>query len=150
MKSKLKFILPVVLIALGGAYKFVLAKPAPPGPKPKIEGTVRVLPKDFLVNLSDGKFAKLSVALVMEPDPSGGAGGGEGEAAGAAPPEGYSAEPQEAIVRDIITDTVTSARATDLTTRKGRKRLKRAVLGRIHKETDVRAEDVLFTDVAVQ
>ena len=28
MKSKLKFIVPILLIAVGGEYKFVLAKPA--------------------------------------------------------------------------------------------------------------------------
>ena len=35
--SKLKFIIPVLLLVLGGVYKFVLAKPAP-APKPKIAG----------------------------------------------------------------------------------------------------------------
>ena len=53
MKSKLKFIIPVLLLVLGGAYKFVLAKPAPKE-KAKVQGEVYVLPKDFLVNLSDG------------------------------------------------------------------------------------------------
>ncbi len=63
--KKLKIIVPVLLVVLGGAYKFVLAKPAEAGPPPKIEGEVYVLPKEFLVNLADGKFAKLGVALVF-------------------------------------------------------------------------------------
>ena len=66
MKGKLKFIIPIVLLlVVGGVYKFVLAKPAVV-PKPKVEGEVYVLPKDFLVNLSDGKFAKLGVGLVFD------------------------------------------------------------------------------------
>jgi hypothetical protein len=35
MKSKLKFIVPILLLVAGGAYKFVLAKPGAPAPKPK-------------------------------------------------------------------------------------------------------------------
>jgi hypothetical protein len=45
MKGKLKFVLPLVaLIVLGGAYKTVLAKPAPKA-KHKVEGQVYVLPR---------------------------------------------------------------------------------------------------------
>lgn len=64
--SKMKFIIPIVLVALGAGYKFVLAKPAPSGPPPKVAGEVYVLPKEFLVNLKDGKFAKVAVALVFD------------------------------------------------------------------------------------
>lgn len=66
MKKNLKFIIPVLLLAVGGVYKFVLAKPAAAGPPPKVDGEVYVLPKEFLVNLKDGKFAKLAVALVFD------------------------------------------------------------------------------------
>jgi flagellar FliL protein len=144
VKSKLKFIIPlVVLILLGGMYKFVLAKPAEK--KPKVEGTVYVLPKEFLINLSDKHFAKLSVALVL-PEEALAAAGGEG----AEPPEGYGALPQEAAVRAVITDTVTDADSQDLTARKRRNKLREEILKQIHAHTDVEAEDVLFTDVAVQ
>ena len=68
MKSKLKFIVPILLIVLGGVYKFVLAKPGAPAPKPKVDGQVYVLPKEFLINLDDGRFAKLSVGLVLDHD----------------------------------------------------------------------------------
>jgi flagellar FliL protein len=149
MKSKLKIIIPLALVIAGGAYKFVLAKPAPL-PTPKVEGEVYVLPKDFLVNLQDGKFAKFGVGLVFRHGFSSvPAAGGHGAAA-AAPPEGYGVLTQEALVRDIVTDEVTSTTARDLTTRKGRKSLKKSILKRIDKETDVKAEDVLLTDVAVQ
>ena len=64
MKGKLKFVIPlVVLMVIGGGYKFVLAKPA--AAKAKVDGAVYVLPKEFLINLADGHFAKLSVALVL-------------------------------------------------------------------------------------
>ena len=55
------------MILLGGhRTKFVLAKPPRPA-KRKIDGTVYVLPKEFLVNLADGRYAKLDVALVLAP-----------------------------------------------------------------------------------
>ncbi len=144
MKGKLKFVIPlVVLLVIGGVYKFVLAKPA--SAKPKIDGAVYVLPKEFLLNLSDGHFAKLSVALVL-PESEVAAGGHEG----ATPPEGYGALPQEAAVRAVITDTITDAGARDLTARKRRAKLRDKCLKEIKAHTDVKAEDVLFTDVAVQ
>ena len=66
MKGKLKFVIPlVVLMVIGGGYKFVLAKPAEP--QLKVEGAVYVLPKEFLLNLADSHFAKLSVALPSQP-----------------------------------------------------------------------------------
>jgi flagellar FliL protein len=146
MKKKLMIALPVLLIVLGGAYKFALAKPAPV--HKKINGTVYVLPKEFLINLTDGRFAKLDVALVLKPSAAGGAAAAD--AAGAAPPEGYGAEPQEAAVRDIITNTLTDVPSSKLISRKGRAKLKKKILKTILKQTDVEAEDVLFTDVAVQ
>jgi flagellar FliL protein len=145
MKKKLMIALPVLLLALGGAYKFALAKPAPV--HKKIDGTVYVLAKDFLINLTDGRFAKLNVALVLKDGALAPAGA---EAAGAAPPEGYGMLPQEAAVRDIVTNVVTDARSRSLISRKGRAKLKKRILKTILKQTDVEAEDVLFTDVAVQ
>ena len=145
-----KILVPVLLLLLGGVYKFVLAKPpAEAAPKPKVTGTVYVMPKDFLVNLEGGKFAKLGVALVIKHDPAHAAGGG-GHGPAPEPPEGYGAEPQEALVRDIITDALTGLEADELTSKAGRKELKKHILEEIHHDTDVHAEDVLFTDVAVQ
>lgn len=148
MKSKLKFIIPLALVIAGGAYKFVLAKPPVTKP-PKIAGEVYVLPKDFLLNLADGKFAKLGVGLVFHHGFTAAPAAGHG-AAPTAPPEGYGILPQEAVVRDIVTDIVTNAKARDLTTRKGREHVKERILKRLHEQTDVEAEDVLLTDVAVQ
>jgi flagellar FliL protein len=103
----------VVLIALGGAYKFVLAKPpAEAKPKPKVHGTVYMLQKEFLVNLHEGRFAKLQVGLILAHDdvstvPAGGHGA-------AAPPEGYGPMTQEGVVRDVITDVLTDAVDSEL------------------------------------
>jgi flagellar FliL protein len=147
VKSKLKFIIPILLLVLGGAYKFVLAKPAAAA-KPKVAGEVYVLPKDFLINLSDGKFAKLGVGLVFDEGFS--AAPAKGGEAAAAPPDGYGALPQEAVVRDIITDVVTDKSAADLTSRKGRDEIKVLILKRLNSQTDVKVHDVLLTDIAVQ
>ena len=85
MKKKIIIIVAVALVAAGGAYKTVLAKPAKAA-KPKVEGAVYVLPKEFLVNLADGRFAKLQVALVLDRE----AAGRRGRPRRAAtPPEGY-------------------------------------------------------------
>jgi flagellar basal body-associated protein FliL len=149
VKGKLKFVLPLVaLLVLGGAYKTVLAKPAPE-PKHKVDGQVYVLPKEFLVNLDDERYAKLTVALVLPHDePIAPEAGGHG--GGAEPPEGFGTLPQEALIRGVVTDTLTGADAEDLVEAHGREKLKAKVLKKIKKTTDVHAEDVLFTDVAVQ
>jgi flagellar FliL protein len=105
---------------------------------------VYVLPKEFLLNLSGNHFVKLNVGLVLA----------EGEvpakAEGAPPPEGFGLLPQEAVVRDVITDTITDARAGQLVSRKGRNALKTKLLKSLRARTDVKVNDVLFTDVAVQ
>jgi flagellar basal body-associated protein FliL len=149
MKGKLKFILPVVvLIALGGVYKTVLAKPKPVE-KHKVDGQVYVLPKEFVLNLAEERYAKLSVALVLPHDePIAPEAGGHG--GGAEPPEGFGTLPQEALVRGLVTDTLTGIPAEKLVEPEGREQLKAKLLKRIKKTTDVHAEDVLFTDVAVQ
>ena len=148
MKKKLKFILPLVVLALlGGVYKVVLAKP-PKTVKPRVDGQVYVLPKEFLLNLADGHFAKLDVALVLDKSQViAAAAGGEGAVK---PPDGFGPLEQEAVVRDIVTNDLTDANENDLTDRQGRERLKKRVLKDIKAHTDVKVNDVLFTDVAVQ
>ncbi len=53
-------------------------------------------------------------------------------------------------MRDIVTDELTDISSKELTTSKERKKVKKHILHRIEKETDVEVGDVLFTDVAVQ
>lgn len=149
MKSKLKFIIPLtVLILLGGVYKFALAKP-PEKEKHKIEGVVYVLPKEFVVNLKDGRFAKFNVALVLDhsqptaPAPAGHEGPVE-------PPEGFGTLEQEAVVRDIVVDHASGVESDDLTKRKKRSKLKKKILKKIKTHSDVKVDEVLLTDIAVQ
>jgi flagellar FliL protein len=150
MASKLKIVIPVVLLlVLGGVYKFVIAKPAAVA-KPKIAGTVYVLPKEFLINLAEGRFAKLGVGLVLDEHDTSLIPKGGGHGAEVTPPEGFGPLPQEAVIRDIITDTLTDRDASELVRRHGRERLKKRIKSQVAKHTDVHLEDVLFTDVAVQ
>jgi flagellar basal body-associated protein FliL len=145
-----KKLIPVIvaLVALGGVYKFVLAKPKTAEAKPKVDGTVYILGKEFLVNLADGRFAKLTIALVLaHDDTSAEAAGGEGAPK---PPEGFGAMSQEAVVRDVITDDLTDIKDNDLISRDGRVRVKEEILKDLKKHTDVKVEDILFTDVTVQ
>src|SRR5947208_1381077 len=144
MKGKLKIILPLaLLIVLGGLYKVVLAKPA--DTHAKVHGQVYVLPKEFLLNLQGNHFVKLNVGLVLADGqvPSGASGG-------TPPPDGFGPLPQEAVVRDVITDTITDSNPNRLVSRKGRNALKTKILKGLRRRTDVKANDVLFTDVAVQ
>jgi flagellar basal body-associated protein FliL len=151
--KNIKVLIPVLLLVVGGVYKFVLA-PKPVVPKPKVAGEVYIMPKDFLINLADGKFAKLNAALVLkegylvEAVEKALKASGEKEAGTA--PDGYGKLPQEAVVRAIITDTLTDINANRLIREKSRAKLQEAVLKRLHHETDVEAEDVMFTDIAVQ
>jgi flagellar protein FliL len=147
MKKMLPLVV-VLLAVLGGAYKFVLAKPSAAEAKPKVEGTVYVLGKEFLVNLADGRYAKLTVALVLkEGDTSTEAAGGEGAPT---PPEGFGTMAQEAVVRDVITDDLTDAKDDELIDARKREELKAHIAKDLKKHTDVQVEDVLFTDVTVQ
>lgn len=144
MKRRLMIVVPLaVLIALGGVWKLVLAKPA--SHDAKVDGQVYVLPKEFLVNLTDGRFAKMQVALVLAHDQA-----VEAEGDHAAPTEGFGSLEQEPVVRDVVVDEVTDSDAEDLTQRRGRAALKRRLLKAIRARTDVKVNDVLLTDVAVQ
>jgi flagellar FliL protein len=144
VKGKLKIILPLaLLVVLGGLYKVVLAKPV--DAHPKVHGQVYVLPKEFLLNLAGNHFVKLNVGLVLADGqvPASASGGGT-------PPDGFGPLPQEAVVRDVITDTITDTSSNQLVSRKGRNALKRKILKGLRTRTDVKVNDVLFTDVAVQ
>ena len=145
MNKKILILVVVALAVAGGAYKTVLAKPKEKAKKPNVEGTLYVLQKEFLVNLADGRFAKLQVALVVEHLPV--AAGGHGAPV---PPEGYGSEPQEAIVRDLITDELTGRPAADLEDPRKRDRVRKEIVERIDEETDVHADDILFPDLTVQ
>jgi flagellar basal body-associated protein FliL len=141
MKGKLKLIVPIlVLLAAIGVYKFVLSSPEES--KAKVKGQVYVLPKEFIVNLAGGRFAKLTVALVLAP--------GQSTAGAAAPPEGFGSLEQEPLVREIVTDTLTGASPDALTSRSGRHGYEEQIKRAIDRETDVETASVAFTDLVVQ
>src|SRR4051812_6720133 len=108
LKDKKKLVIVVLaLVVVAAGYKFVLS-PGGTEANSKVHGQVYVLPKEFLINLADGRFAKLTVAIVLP----------EGEKIEAPkenqPPEGFGPLPQEAAVRAVITDETTDAKADDL------------------------------------
>jgi flagellar basal body-associated protein FliL len=148
MKRK-KILIPLLVVAIAGlAAKFVLAKPAPE-PHHKIDGVVYVLPKEFLVNLSDGRYAKVNVALVLDrSQATAPAGGGEG--GGTPPPDGFGTLEQEAAVRDVVTDVLTGQSGDELIAARGREQVKAEILRGIRTRTDVRVNEILLPDVAVQ
>jgi len=148
MKRK-KILIPLLVVLVAGvAAKFVLAKPAPEVHH-KIDGVVYVLPKEFLVNLSDGRYAKVNVALVLDhAQPTAPAAGGHG--APAEPPEGFGTLEQEAAVRDVVTDVLTGRNGDELIAARGRRAVKEEILRELRARTDVRVHEVLLPDVAVQ
>jgi len=145
---KKKLLIALVPLVLAGFVAYKMLAPKAPEPKVKVQGNVYVLPKAFLINLRDGQFARLSVALVI--DPSASAGGHGASAASAKPPEGYGDLPQEALVRSVITNAITGQPAARLTTSRSREALKKRIRNELKRTTDVHATSVLITDVAVQ
>ena len=99
------------------------------------------------MNLAGGRYATLTVAMVLPHHEGTAEAGGENAVE---PPEGFGAMPQEALVRAAVTDTVSGSDAARLLKRSGRKRLQKQILSRLKKTTDINAEDILLTDVAVQ
>jgi flagellar basal body-associated protein FliL len=146
MKKKLMIVVPVLLIALGGVYKFVLAAPKAAEAKPKVAGEVYVLAKQFLVNLDANKFGQLTVGLVLKE----GAATAPASKEAPKPPEGFGAMPQEAVVRNVITDELTGLPADELVKEPQRAKLKLRITKALKQHTDVPVEEVLFTDVTVQ
>jgi flagellar FliL protein len=138
-KKKILIIAPVLLLlVLGGVYKTMLA-PKPVPVEKKIEGAVVPLQKEFLLNLSSGRYAKVSVALVMGHAPAAGGHGADG-----------AGLPQEAAVRAVVTDLLTGVDASHLVSRDLRHALLLKIRKEIHHSTDEEVEDVLFTDITVQ
>lgn len=137
MKKKLILAAPVlVLVLAGAAYKLVLA-PKPATAKPKIAGELMQLPEPFVLNLAGGRYAKVSVALVLEGVPA--------AAEGVEP-----VVPQEPAVRAVVTDELTGLDADDLVDRSRRKRVVARLLKAMRSSTDNTVDEVLLTDITIQ
>jgi flagellar basal body-associated protein FliL len=145
MKKKLMIIIPVLL--LGGGYVAKAKLMAPKPVKPKLAGEIYILPKQFMCNLQDGHYATLTVALELAPGQS---DGSTAESAGTSSTSTVGTLPEEAVIRAIITNLVTDQTSNALVTNSGRTGLESQILSEIKTQTDVKVDQVFFTDVAVQ
>ena len=142
-KKILALVLPVVLF---GGYTMTKHKPVL---KEKIKGTIYEMPREFLLNLKDGRYAKVAVALDLAPGQSDGASAEGGGSSGS----GESAVgtlPEEPLVREIITDVITGQTGSTLESDSGRRNIQKEIAADIRKQTDVKVEAVLIPDFTVQ
>jgi flagellar FliL protein len=146
MSKKKILILAVVLLLAGGYVAKGMLMP-PKKTHDKITGTLYLLPKEFLVNLTDGRYGKVDVALQLAPGQSDGATAASASSGSDSP---LGTLPEEAAVRDIITNILTDQNGSTLIDASGRERVKHKILLAIRNDTDVKVSSVLFTDVAVQ
>jgi flagellar basal body-associated protein FliL len=148
MSKKKKILIIAAVFLLGGGYVAKGMLMPPKKTHDKIAGTIYALPKEFLVNLTDGRYGKVDVALVLAPGQSNGASAEGGSSSSS--DTGLGTLPEEAAIRDIITNTLTNQAGATLISVDGRDRIKHKILLAIQSGTDVKVNDVLFTDVAVQ
>jgi flagellar basal body-associated protein FliL len=144
MLKKKKIVIPVMLLlVLGVGYTMTKPKKVV---KEKIPGTVYTMPQSFLVNLSEGHYAKLAVALELAPGQSTGAAAGSSSSSG----EGAGTLPEEPVIREIVTDTVTGQNGSTLVSSQGRNAIRHRILEAIAHQTDVKVEAVLLPELTVQ
>jgi flagellar basal body-associated protein FliL len=138
-KKLLMIVVPVVvLLVLGVGYKKMTAKKVIP-PKKKVEGVLVPLANDFVVNLANGRYAKLTVALLVpEKD------------APAAGKDRTADLPETPVIRSIITDKLTGLDAGALIDAARRRVLIQTLAKDLTTKTDTKVENVYFTDIAVQ
>ena len=144
LKNKKILLALIVPIVLFGGYTMTKAKPVV---KEKIKGTIYVMPQAFLLNLSDGRYAKLTVALQLAPGQSDGA---TADASSSGSESGPGTLPEEPIVREIVSNAITGQSGETLIGAQGRRTIKRQILHTIQDRTDVKVEEVLFPDFTVQ
>ena len=101
-KVMLAIALPLVLFA---GYTMTKHKPVP---KEKVKGTIYLMPKEFLLNLHDGRYAKVAVALDLAPGQSDGATAGASSSGSGENAAGTL--PEEPMVREIVTSVISRSR----------------------------------------
>jgi flagellar protein FliL len=149
-KKKLMIIAgPLMLvILLFGLKTFVLGGSAPPDEAAlaKAPGPVYTIAEPFVVNLADAgqpHFAKVGVAMRLS----------ELSAPLLLPGEGTGAGPtveDAAELRDIVIATIQGHTVAQLSRPGGRKAVKRRIIARVNKETELKIVDVYYTEFAVQ
>jgi flagellar basal body-associated protein FliL len=148
MKKKLMIIGPVVLlVALFAVKTFVLAPPPPDEKKLATEpGLTYTMPESFVVNLADGgespHFAKVGVALRFSKLSEGEVTPGEGDT-----PDHVEGAAE---LRDIVIATLQSKTSGELSGVEGRDDVKKKIVERVNKQTDLKILDVYYTEFAVQ
>jgi len=143
LKNKKVMIALALPILLFGGYTMTKPKPVV---KMKVKGIIYAMPQSFLVNLSDGRYAKLAVALQLAPGQSDGATPGAGSSSG----EAAGTLPEEPLIREIVTNAVTNQNGEMLISARGRRAVQHQILVGIEQQTDVKIEAVLFPDLTVQ
>jgi flagellar basal body-associated protein FliL len=141
-KMMLALALPIVLFA---GYTMTKHKPVP---KEKVKGTIYLMPREFLLNLRDGRYAKVAIALDLAPGQSDGA-----SADGASSGSGENAVgtlPEEPIVREIVTGVISGQEGSTVESDSGRRGIQKEIASDIRKQTDVKVEAVLIPDFTVQ
>jgi flagellar basal body-associated protein FliL len=142
--KKLMLALALPILILGVGYKMTRPKPVN---KDKIKGTIYVLPAPFLLNLQDGRFAKLTVGLELAPGQSDGASATASSSSGE---NAVGTLPEEPLVREIVTDAITNQNGETLIGQQGRRAIKQKIMQTIDQQTDVKVEAVLIPDLTVQ
>jgi hypothetical protein len=147
MKKK-KILIPLLIVILGGgAFEYKSMKKLKPLPM-KIAGITYVLPTPFLLNLSDGQYAKITLGLELA---VGQTDGSSAATAGASTPaDGIGTLPEEPEVRAIVTNVITNSTSQQLINAQQRGEVEAHILTLIRRETDVKVDQVIFTDLAVQ
>jgi len=141
-KKLLMIVVPIAVLLVGGVgYKMVLAK-KPVAAKMKIDGTIVPLADDFVVNLADGHYGKITVALLV----TGTLPAAQGSAASGTAP----VLPETPVIRSIITDQLTGLDTGAFIDRARRQALVANIAKALRQQTDTHVKDVYFTDIAVQ
>lgn len=148
MKKALIFGLPVLLLVGLFMAKTIFLAPAPPDPKKlAVEpGAVYTMATPFVVNLADGDstphFAKVGVAMRFSKLSEGEIVPAKGEK-----PAEVEADSE---LRDIVISTLQGHESADLDSPAGREKVKKQIVTRVNKQTDLKITDVYYTEFAVQ
>jgi flagellar basal body-associated protein FliL len=144
--SKKKLVIGIVALVLVGGVGYTMTKPKKVV-KLKVTGTLYIMPQSFLLNLSEGHYAKLAVGLQLAPDQSDGASASSGSSSGS---ESAGTLPEEPLVREIVTNSVTGQSGSTLISDSGRDAIKQQILTNIRSQTDLKVTAVLFPEITVQ
>jgi flagellar FliL protein len=137
--KKVMVVVLVLLVGLAGAYKMVL-KPKKAAAVPRLPGELMPFSQPFVLNLAGGRYAKVSVAALIENVPK-----------NLTPDSnGNIPVPQEAAMRAVVTDMLTGAPASELIDPAPRRALVERLLKALRASTDNVIDKVFLTDITVQ